>query len=63
MLRYFAWKVECSVCSKNVGWHRYWVKKSKVWICPKCVKRAGGLMEVNTDKETIEDIKARIGNK
>jgi hypothetical protein len=55
---FFALKVVCGVCENEVGLNRYKVKKSDAWICPTCLKKAGGMLAVNVNKTTIEEIKA-----
>ena len=49
---YFDLKAICGACGKEIGLNRYKVKKSDVWICPECLKKAGGVMSVNISKVT-----------
>lgn len=53
---FFDLKAMCSICEKQVGLNRYFIKKSDVWICPKCFKKAGGPFKVNLAEITIEDL-------
>ncbi|MFP7486370.1 PH domain-containing protein [Priestia filamentosa] len=54
---FFDRKAICGVCDQEVGLNRYKVKKSNAWICPKCLKEAGGLTVINVSKITVEEIK------
>ncbi|MFD4853896.1 PH domain-containing protein [Bacillus mycoides] len=60
---FFDMKAVCGVCSSKVGLNRYKVKKSNAWVCPDCLKKAGGLGVINVNKVTIEEIKATIDAK
>lgn len=60
---FFDLKATCGICNNEVGLNRYKIKKSNVWICPDCLKIAGGLTKVNTLKTTIEEIKEIISEK
>lgn len=60
---FFSLKVVCGVCENKVGLNRYKVKKSNAWICPDCLKAAGGLTVVPVNKITIEEIKVMIEEK
>ncbi|WML26266.1 PH domain-containing protein [Neobacillus sp. OS1-33] len=60
---FFDRKAICGVCSNEVGLNRYKVKKSDAWVCPGCVKQAGGFSVVNVNKVTVEEIKAIIDAK
>lgn len=57
---FFDRKAICGCCGKECGLNRYKIKKSDVWLCPDCLKKAGGAMKVNVNKVTIEDIKRLI---
>ena len=60
---FFDKKVTCGACNKKIGFNRYKIKKSNTWICPQCLKKAGGLSKVNLSIATIEDIKNLINPK
>lgn len=60
---FFSLKEVCGVCESEVGLHRYKVKKSNAWVCPDCLKEAGGVGVVPVNKVTIEEIKATIDAK
>lgn len=57
---FFDLKAVCGVCGKEVGLNRFKIKRSNAWICPKCLKKAGGAMSIDISKVTIEDIKQMI---
>ncbi|MBR3017644.1 MAG: hypothetical protein IKH57_11325 [Clostridia bacterium] len=54
----------CGVCGKECGINRYWIKSSKAWLCPACLKRLGGLNAMVNGKSftqsTIEEIRRAI---
>lgn len=60
---FFDRKVICGICDQEVGLNRYKIKKSNAWICPKCIKEAGGLTVINVRKITVEEIKEIIREK
>lgn len=60
---FFDLKATCSICNNEVGLNRFKVKKSNAWICPKCLKKAGGTANINVYKMTIEEIKEIIEEK
>ena len=60
---FFNKKAVCGICGKEIGLNRYKVKKSDAWICPECLKAAGGVGQVNVSKMTIEEIKTQIEKK
>lgn len=60
---FFDFKVVCGICENEVGLNRFKLKKSDVWICPKCLKEAGGMLVVDVSKATVEDIKALMDKK
>lgn len=39
---FFDLKAICGVCDKEVGLNRFKIKKSNAWMCPACLKKAGG---------------------
>ena len=51
-----------AICGKKIGLNRYKIKKSNAWVCPDCVKAAGGFMKVDISKSTIEDLKNMIND-
>ena len=53
-------KIICYICNKELGLNRYKLKKENGWICPNCVKKAGGVLNLSPGKDTINDIKERI---
>lgn len=57
---FFDLKAICGICENEVGLNRYKVKKSDIWICPECLKKAGGMATVNVAKVTAEQIKEMI---
>ncbi len=57
---FFDAKIVCGICGEEVGLNRFNVKKSDVWLCPKCLKKAGGAGKVNVGKVTIGEIKEMI---
>ncbi|WP_328141668.1 PH domain-containing protein [Priestia aryabhattai] len=63
LMGFFDRKVICGVCDEEVGLNRYKLKKSDAWICPKCLKGAGGLTVINVRKSTVEEIKEIIKEK
>ncbi|GAB6431954.1 hypothetical protein bcgnr5390_03640 [Bacillus luti] len=60
---FFSRKATCGVCVNEVGLNRYKIKKSNEWICPTCLKAAGGLTVVPINKVTIDEIKVMIEEK
>lgn len=60
---YFDLKVTCGVCNQEVGLNRYKLKKSDVWICAKCFKKAGGVTAITLSKDTIEKVKEIMAEK
>ncbi len=62
-MSFFSLKVACGVCENKVGLNRYKVKKSNAWICPDCLKEAGGMTVIPVNKITIEEIKEMIEEK
>lgn len=59
---FFSLKVTCSICGSEVGFNRFRIAKSDGWICPHCLKLAGGSKYVNLYQMTAEDIKRQIEN-
>ena len=59
---FFSLKTECSICGKEIGMNRFRISKSNGWICPQCLKLAGGPKCVNLYEMTAEDIKKQIEN-
>ncbi len=60
---FFDLKAICGVCDKEVGLNRFKIKKSNAWMCPACLKKAGGATVVNVNKITIEEIKAQFAER
>ncbi|MDD4835326.1 MAG: PH domain-containing protein [Lutispora sp.] len=60
---FFDLKAICGVCDRETGLNRFKVKKPNAWICPECLKKAGGITSVDFSKVTIEDIKQMIEEK
>ncbi|SFE91957.1 protein of unknown function [Bacillus sp. OV194] len=60
---FFSLKAVCGVCENEVGLNRYKIKKSNAWICPDCLKKAGGVAAINVNKVSIEEIKGLIDAK
>jgi len=60
---FFDRKAICGVCNKEVGLNRYKIKKSGAWLCPSCLKEAGGATGINVNKITIDEIKAILQEK
>lgn len=63
---FFDLKVQCSICDKTVGWHRYQLRKG-VWVCPSCrkalLKKIGGWTKANKLIElSIDDLKKLVAN-
>ena len=61
---FFDLKVQCSVCDKTVGLHRYQLRKG-VWICPSCrkalLKKIGGWTHASKLSElSVDDIKKLV---
>ncbi|MFD1357653.1 PH domain-containing protein [Fictibacillus halophilus] len=54
---FFSLKVTCGACDGDVGLNRFKIKKSDAWVCPDCLKKAGGITAVNVNKVTIEEIR------
>ena len=59
-MEFFNKKVICEICGKEIGLNRYKIRKSNTWVCPDCLKAAGGPFHVDVSKTTIEEIKDRI---
>ena len=49
--------VLCDVCGNACGFSRYKIYKSDAVCCSNCLKKAGGLLKVDTWKVTIEEIR------
>ena len=60
---FFDLKAICGVCNEEVGLNRFKIKKSNAWLCPSCLKQAGGAMVINVNKITVEEIQAIIQEK
>ncbi|MEK4131136.1 DUF4428 domain-containing protein [Solibacillus sp. FSL W8-0474] len=60
---FFDLKATCGVCNQQVGLNRFKLRKSNAWICPSCLKEAGGATRINVNKVTIEEVKAIIQEK
>lgn len=60
---FFDLKVICGVCNEEVGLNRFKLKQSDAWICPSCLKKAGGATNINVNKVTVEEISAIINKK
>ncbi|WP_321993275.1 DUF4428 domain-containing protein [Clostridium butyricum] len=60
---FFDLKAICGICNREVGLNRYKIKKSDTWICPECLKRAGGITSVNVSKLTLEEIQHILSQK
>lgn len=60
---FFDLKAICGVCNEEVGLNRFKIKKSNAWLCPSCLKQAGGAMVINVNKTTVEEIQAIIQEK
>lgn len=58
---FFSAKAVCGACGMEVGLNRFKIKQSDAWLCPKCLKKAGGAGKVNVSNVTIEEIKEMIG--
>ncbi len=56
----FSTKATCSICGNEVGLNRFKIKDNDGWICPSCLKKAGGNGSMNLRKVTVEEIKGRI---
>ena len=53
---FFDKKATCGCCKNECGLNRYKIKKSDAWLCPSCLKKAGGITKVDLFKMTIQDI-------
>lgn len=60
---FFSLKAECGCCGKECSLNRFKIKKSNAWLCPECLKEAGGLGKIDVSKMTIEDISEIIKRK
>lgn len=60
---FFDRKATCGVCDEEIGLNRFKIKKSGAWLCPSCLKQAGGATVINVNKITIEEIKEIIQEK
>lgn len=60
---FFDRKAICGICNEEIGLNRFKLKKSNAWICPSCLKQAGGATAINVNKITVEEIKAIIQEK
>ena len=43
--------------------NRFKLKKSDAWLCPNCLKQAGGATAINVNKITVEEIQAILQKK
>ena len=63
----FSGPTVCGVCGKPCGINRYYIKKSKAWLCPGCLKKIGGLTASLNGKSftesTIEEIREGFEDK
>lgn len=59
---FFSLKAKCSICGKETGLNRCRLSRAKGWICPHCLKLAGGLRCIDPSNMTVEDIKKQIDN-
>lgn len=57
---FFDLKAICAVCDNEVGLNRFKIKKSDAWICPSCLKKAGGSMKNNLSKVTLEELQELV---
>lgn len=57
---FFTSKVNCDFCNKEIGLNRYKIVKDNCWICPNCLKKAGGISNVNCLLETKKSIELKI---
>ena len=61
---FFSLKAVCGVCGNECGLNRFRIKRSDSWLCPNCMRRAGGLNAMINNRLivecTIEEIKAVI---
>ena len=60
---FFSRKAVCGVCNQEAGLNRYKVKKSNAWVCHECLKKAGGMTNIDITKVTIEEIRAVVEQK
>lgn len=60
---FFDLKATCGVCGKTIGLNRFKIRKSNEWLCPECLKKAGGAMSLDLFKVTTKDIKQIITEK
>ncbi|WP_300903365.1 SHOCT domain-containing protein [uncultured Clostridium sp.] len=59
---FFDLKVKCIICGNDVGLNRYQLSKN-IWICPSCLKVAGGISNFqNLKNMDIEDIKELVSS-
>jgi len=57
---FFSLKVNCGVCGNEVGLNRFSIPKSNAWVCPECLKKVGGVTQINSRKITIEELKELV---
>ena len=61
-MNFFNLKTTCAFCGKQVGLNRRKIIKSNCWICPSCMKKAGGITSVDCFLDTKESIEEKIKN-
>lgn len=62
-MEFFDTKATCGYCQRECGLHRFRIRRSEVWLCPDCLKRAGGMTGVNLMQVTLEEIHEIISAK
>lgn len=61
-MKLFNLKVACAFCGNQIGLNRRKIIKSNCWICPNCMKKAGGITNIDCFLDTKESIEEKIKN-
>ena len=58
---FFDLKTKCSVCNQDLGLNRNRIKcVEDGWICPLCMEKCGGILEVYSKDIELEDLKNKV---
>lgn len=60
---FFSSKATCGCCGKECGLNRYKIKRSDCWLCPDCLKKAGGSLKIDFNTITIEEINKIVSSR
>lgn len=59
----FGSKAICGRCGRECGFKKHKIKRSYCWLCPDCLKKAGGASKIDFNRITIEEIDKIICSK